>query len=174
MDISVSNIYRLPTPGLPPFGLGGRPQTGALGRARDRAISTLVRHQWNKGLDRLNALRTSLGLKPVDDFWDQIRRSHKVLVLTSSAFDFPAELPDNTRYVGAVLDDPSWAAKQPWDPPAGGQPLVLVACRRLSRTRRSACSGSSTGWRRYQCAASSPPARLWTPQRFTAAATSSS
>ena len=47
-------------------------------------------------------------------------------MLTSAAFDFPAELPDHARYVGAVLDDPAWAATT-WTPPPGDGPLVLVA-----------------------------------------------
>ena len=48
-------------------------------------------------------------------------------MLTSAAFDFPAELPDNARYVGPILDDPAWAADAAWTAPAGEGPLVLVA-----------------------------------------------
>ena len=47
--------------------------------------------------------------------------------MTSRSFDFPAELPSTVHYVGAVLDDPEWAADQPWTPPAGDGPLILVA-----------------------------------------------
>jgi len=50
------------------------------------------------------------------------------LILTSSAFDFPAELPANARYVGPILDDPAWAdGGETWTPPAGEGRLVLVA-----------------------------------------------
>ena len=45
--------------------------------------------------------------------------------MTSREFDFPASLPPRARYVGAVLDDPGWAAS--WTSPAGEEPLVLVA-----------------------------------------------
>jgi UDP:flavonoid glycosyltransferase YjiC (YdhE family) len=83
--------------------------------------------QWNEGLDRINAVRNTYGLDPFDDFWDQIRRADKILVLTSPAFDFPAELPENVRYVGPVLDDPQWAVDAPWAPPPGDEPVVLVA-----------------------------------------------
>jgi MGT family glycosyltransferase len=52
----------------------------------------------------------------------------RVLVQTSSAFDFPAtKLPDNVTYVGPELDDPAWA--QPWQSPWPAEdrrPLVLV------------------------------------------------
>ena len=56
----------------------------------------------------------------------RILNARRVLVLTSADFDFPAELPANVRYVGAVLDDPTWATT-PWTPPPGDDPLVLVA-----------------------------------------------
>lgn len=123
----LANIYGLPAPGMPPFGLGLQQAAGPMSRARDRVLNMLVKRQWNKGLDRLNRLRKEYGLKPIDDFWDQARRANKVLVLTPSGFDFPAELPPSVRYVGAVLDDPAWAVDQPWTPPPGEDPLVLVA-----------------------------------------------
>jgi MGT family glycosyltransferase len=80
---------------------------------------------WDKGLDRLNALRTGRGLPPLAHLWDQVHRADRELVMTSAAFDFPATLPERARYVGPVLDDPVWTA--PWTPPAGEGPLVLVA-----------------------------------------------
>ncbi len=83
--------------------------------------------QWNKGVDRLNSVRKTYGLGPLDDFWDQVRRADKILVMTSPAFDFPAEIPENARYVGPVLDDPQWAVGAPWAPPPGDGPVVLVA-----------------------------------------------
>jgi MGT family glycosyltransferase len=33
----------------------------------------------------------------------------------------------NSRYVGAVLDDPAWAEDTSWTPPHGSDPLVLIA-----------------------------------------------
>jgi MGT family glycosyltransferase len=125
-DVLIPNIYMLPARGMPPFGLGTTP-AGTLGRICDRAVGTMVRRQWNKGLGRINALRKSYGLKPIADFWDEVKRARKVLVLTSPSFDFPAQLPENVRYVGAVLDDPRWAADEPWAPPPGDDPLVLLA-----------------------------------------------
>jgi MGT family glycosyltransferase len=58
-------------------------------------------------------------------FWDQVHRADRELVMTSTEFDFPATLPPSARYVGPVLDDPAWAGS--WTPPAGSDPLVLVA-----------------------------------------------
>jgi MGT family glycosyltransferase len=126
-DILMPNAYLLPARGMPPLGLGVKPAAGPLGRGRDRLVTALVTRQWNKGLPRLNALRASLGLDPLDSFFEQAHRAHRQLVLTSPDFDFPAELPATARYVGAVLDDPAWATGIPWAPPVGDGPLVLVA-----------------------------------------------
>jgi MGT family glycosyltransferase len=126
-DVLLPNAYMLPAPGMPPFGIGAQPATGPLGRFRDRIVSRLVANQWDKGVPRLNALRASLALEPIDTFFDQAHRARRHLVLTSGAFDVPAQLPDNVRYVGPVLDDPTWAAGNTWAPPAGDDPLVLVA-----------------------------------------------
>jgi MGT family glycosyltransferase len=125
--VLMANVYGLTAAGLPPFGTGGEPAAGRFSRLRDRAVTALVARQWNKGLGRLNSLRRTHGLGPLDDFWDQVRRARKILVLTSPAFDFPALIPDNVRYVGPVLDDPQWAVDGQWDPPPGDGPVVLVA-----------------------------------------------
>ncbi len=125
-DVLFANPYPLPAPGLPPFGLGLQPATGAVGRLRDRAVTGFTKRLWAKGLPRLNELRVAHGLQPLASFFDQILRARRILVLTSADFDFPAELPANVRYVGPVLDDPAWAAT-PWIAPPGDQPLVLVA-----------------------------------------------
>jgi UDP:flavonoid glycosyltransferase YjiC (YdhE family) len=101
-DVLMPNVYALPAPGLPTFGLGGQPAVGPMGRGRDRVVTTLVQRQWNRGLGPVNLLRNSLGLNPIHDFWDQVRQARKMLVLTSPSFDFPAELPDNVHYVGPV------------------------------------------------------------------------
>ena len=126
-DVLLPNAYLLPTPGMPPVGLGLRPAKGPAGRLRDRVIGGLTVRQWDRALPEINAFRSSLGLGPLDHFFDQAHRARRQLVLTSPAFDFPAQLPDNVRYVGAVLDDPAWAVDGSWSPPPGDDPLVLVA-----------------------------------------------
>ena len=125
-DVLFPNAYLLPAPGMPPFGLGFQPASGPLGRLRDRAVAGFSARSWNKGLPRLNALRTELGLAPQTSMFEGILNARRILVLTSTDFDFPAELPANVRYVGAVLDDPTWATT-PWTLPPGDGPLVLVA-----------------------------------------------
>ena len=113
---------------MPPFGLGLQPATGAARPARATAsLDGVHRPPLGQGPARgSTTLRAAHGLAPLDDFFDQIHRARRILVLTSADFDFPAELPDNVRYVGPVLDDPAWAAT-PWTAPPGDDPLVLVA-----------------------------------------------
>jgi len=120
------NVFLLPADGMPPFGLGLLPAKGVLGRGRDRLLGALTVALWDRGLVRLNALRAERGLELLTHLWDQVTRAHRVLVLTSEAFDFPARLPANVRYVGAELCDPVWV--EPWQaPPPAEQPFVLVA-----------------------------------------------
>jgi UDP:flavonoid glycosyltransferase YjiC (YdhE family) len=119
------NIYFLPVPGRPPFGTGWQPARGPLGRARDRAVTALGGRAWSKGLEPLNATRAAFGLAPLAHVWEQLDHARRVLVLSSRAFDDPSPLPPNVRYAGARLGDPAWV--EPWEPPAGDAPLVLVS-----------------------------------------------
>ena len=122
----VPNVVSLPAEGMPPFGTGFLPPRGPLGRARDRALNAFIDRLWNKGLPELNQARASLGLAPLARLLEQYERPERILALTGAAFDFPAALPVNVRYVGPQLDDPEWA--EPWSPPDGDdRPFVLVA-----------------------------------------------
>ena len=120
-----SNVYILPVPGRTPFGLGLAPAAGPLGRLRDRVVGAISGRPWEKGKPRLDEVRATYGLAPLDRFWDQVHHADVELVLAAEAFDFPGPLPSNVRYVGPVLDDPSWSRS--WTPPPGEDPLVLVA-----------------------------------------------
>ena len=121
----VPNVVSLPADGMPPFGTGWLPPRGRFGRARDRAVNALVDRLWNKGLPELNRVRASLDLRPLDRLLAQYEQPERVLALTGAAFDFPAALPTNVRYVGPQLDDPAWAER--WTPPDDDRPFVLVA-----------------------------------------------
>ena len=122
----VPNVVSLPADGMPPFGTGFVPPRGRLGRFRDRTLNAFVDRLWNKGLPELNRTRASLGLQPLSRLLDQYDQVDRILALTAAAFDFPAALPANVRYVGPQLDDPSWA--EPWAPPEDDdRPFVLVA-----------------------------------------------
>lgn len=122
--IMLPNVYLLPARGMPPMGLGLPPARGPLGRGRDQVIQQVNTVIMDTGAPRLNAVRAEYGLAPIRHFWDHLHQADRQLVMTSRAFDFPAELPDSVRYVGAVLDDPAWVGD--WHPPPGDEPLVLV------------------------------------------------
>jgi MGT family glycosyltransferase len=126
--VLLPNIYLLPAAGMPPFGIGLRPAHGAFGRWRDRALNAFIERLWDKkGLAGLNAVRQERGLGPLSHLLDQARLARRQLVMTSPDFDFPATFPAGVRYVGPVLDDPTWAEATSWTPPQGTEPLVLVA-----------------------------------------------
>ena len=127
-NVLVSNIYPMPAPGLPPLAMGLAPARGFWGAKRDSVLNAVGGRLINSlALAPLNELRAQNDLAPMDSVWDQVHRAERELILTSAAFDFPAELPANARYVGPILDDPQWATDEPWDFPHGDLPLVLVA-----------------------------------------------
>ncbi len=127
-DVLMPNVYALQAKGMPPMGTGMKPARGALGLLRDRLVGAATAHMIDRyALERINALRLDYELAPIATTWEQVRRARRQLILTSEAFDFPAELPDSARDVGPILDDPVWASDKPWTPPAGDAPLVLVA-----------------------------------------------
>jgi MGT family glycosyltransferase len=133
--VLVHNILSRPLPGVPPYGPGLLPSRGPLGFLRDALGRAIVRrvHVRNAG-PPLNRARTLLGLPPLRSPFEQYDRATRVLVLTSSAFDYQAHrLPSNVRYVGTPFDDagvPSWTL--PW-PPEDGRPLVLVSLSTLDQ-----------------------------------------
>lgn len=127
-DVLLPNIYPLPAKGLPPTGAGLAPAHGPLGRLRDRSVKTITARMFDRyALAPINSLRADSRLDPITTTWDQIRHANRQLILTSPAFDFPAELPENARYMGPVLDDPVWASDAVWTEPTGEGPIVLVA-----------------------------------------------
>ena len=160
MVAQFANIYPLPAPGVPPFGAGFAPARNEQEREMYAAIGQESGAMWNAHLAPLNAARAEHGLAPLEGVWEQLDHAHRVLVLSSSDFDFPGQLPDNVRYVGARLDDPAWA--EDWAPPAGDEPLVLASLSTATRNSSPSCAGSSTRWAACPCAAWSRPA---TPSR---------
>ncbi len=110
--VFIPNLWVVPTPG-----------TGT------RAVLKFVNRVVNAGLPDLNAARAEYGLEPLSSFYDQILDANRIVVLSSETFDPASRLvPSNVRYVGPVLDDPTWT--EPWSSPwpqSNTDPLVLVA-----------------------------------------------
>ncbi|POH59281.1 glycosyltransferase [Arthrobacter glacialis] len=127
-NVLLPNTYGLPAKGMPPGGAGLAPAHGPLGRLRDQVARSGVNWLFDRyALAPVNALRTQYRLDPIATTLNQVQHANLQLILTSPAFDFPGELPENARYVGPVLDDPAWAADVSWTEPPGEGPLVLVA-----------------------------------------------
>ena len=113
LPVAVLNplLWMVPTPG-----------TG------DPSILRLINRVVDGGLPELNAARAEYGLAPLTSFYEQILGADLIVVLSSETFDTAsAFVPDNVRYVGPVLDDPTWieAWESPW-PESNRDPLVLV------------------------------------------------
>ncbi|HTV26073.1 MAG TPA: glycosyltransferase [Polyangiaceae bacterium] len=125
------NIWMIPTPGIPPLGPGFMPARTWLGRARDALLRGLMQRIFQKALPALNGARQAQGLAPLADVYEQLLAADQILVQTSPVFDFTSpHQPDNVRYVGPELDDPTWTAQSArWSPPFAEddrRPLVLV------------------------------------------------
>jgi MGT family glycosyltransferase len=122
------NIYFYPAPGVPPFGPGFLPAKGPIGRMRDAMLQSLNKRSLAVGLPALNAARAQIGQDGLQDPCEQVERATRILVLTSTSFDFEAERrPESVVYVGPQLEDPLWS--QAWhEQQSGGNetPLVLV------------------------------------------------
>jgi UDP:flavonoid glycosyltransferase YjiC (YdhE family) len=123
-----ANIYLYPLPGVPPFGPGLQPAKGLSGRIRDALVRDFSLRVFGQGSAAFNATRRILQLPPLVHPFEQATRVARHLVLTSSAFDFPAtSLPKNVVYTGPELEDPAWA--EPWNSPWSAddlRPLLIV------------------------------------------------
>ncbi|MBW1884963.1 MAG: hypothetical protein JRJ58_15635 [Deltaproteobacteria bacterium] len=120
-------VYLYPAPGLPAFGMGFLPARTWLGRTRDAVMRAVFDRFMARGLRTLNEAREELELGSLSRLDALSGCAHRVLVMTSRAYDFEAdELPPNVRYVGPQLETVTpgrW--KSPW-PPSDTRPLVLV------------------------------------------------
>jgi len=127
LALLAANVWSLPTmPGAPPFGAGMLPATSDEEKAMHAMVGQMSRGFFQAGLADLNTARAALDLPPLDDLFDQLDAARAILLATSRAFDFaPEPLPAPFAYVGPYLADPAWA--QPFVPPPGEQPLVVVS-----------------------------------------------
>ena len=143
---------------------GARSATGTRIRREDTrpGHNALTERSWAKGLPAINDLRRERGLAPLARLWDQAEHARRKLVMTSTAFDFPATMPDNVRYVGPVLDDPTWATDDVSAVTAedvADQPLVLVAMSSTYQDQQDSIQRVVDALGGLLSAPSSPPGR---------------
>jgi MGT family glycosyltransferase len=118
-------INVVPAATVPPFGSGLAPATSEEDRRKHEELRATMVAAWDEGLPALNTARAEQGLEPLEHTLDQGRTAARMLVMTSRAFDFLGPLPPTVVHAGPRIDDVSWAGN--WEPPAGEEPLVLVA-----------------------------------------------
>ncbi|MGH2872990.1 MAG: glycosyltransferase [Solirubrobacteraceae bacterium] len=119
----VPHVYPVTEPGQPPYSLGARPPRTHAGAALWRAVHGSVRVGLRLGREQLNGARRELGLPPVARLFGGLSEE-LVLVATLPALEPPRQWPDHVQVVGPLMWEPE---SEPVTPPAGPQPLVLVA-----------------------------------------------
>jgi MGT family glycosyltransferase len=126
------HISMRPIPGIPPAVSGLKPPTTAEERAEVAVACDRYNDLLNMFLPEFNEARARLGLPPLTQTLELFDRSDRVLLAISQAFDFTADrLPENLRYVGSLLDEPSWSQPwtSPWTKPSDSdRPRALIAC----------------------------------------------
>jgi UDP:flavonoid glycosyltransferase YjiC (YdhE family) len=96
-------------------------------RAEIQAANDQFAEFMNSFLPEMNKACAQIGVPGMAHVVDIFDRPARVLMAMSQAFDFEADwLPANVRYVGPLLDQPSWS--EPWQAPwRSSGPRVLLA-----------------------------------------------
>jgi MGT family glycosyltransferase len=119
-----------PLPGMPPAASGLAPAKTPEEQAAMAALAAQWVIEFDEFLPILNDACSRLGLRPLAHTLDVVDSADRLLLAISQAFDFQAEaLPENIRYVGPLLDQPSWS--KPWQAPwpeDSVRPRALIAC----------------------------------------------
>lgn len=114
-----------------PAGLGLAPSSTALGRTRNRALTTLTRRVLLRGSQTAaNRLLDRMNSRPLPVFLtDAGLLADRYIAPTVPEFDYPrSDLPSSVRYVGAVHPEPTWDFRPPpwWHRLDGRRPVVHV------------------------------------------------
>jgi MGT family glycosyltransferase len=117
----------LRSPGVPPFGLGLRPMSGAVGRMRDAAVRTAVVGRLEKVmLPPINTIRAKVNARPVGSMDEFLRRSPLLLVASGKPFQYPqTDWGDAVQMIGPCVLDPGANTNPDWLASVD-RPIVLV------------------------------------------------
>jgi UDP:flavonoid glycosyltransferase YjiC (YdhE family) len=121
----IPHVLPLPGPGFPPYSIGARLPRTPVGRAAWRRFEPLVMKGAEQGREHLNGARARVGLPPLDYVHNGISR-RLAIVATFPQLEYPRRWEPWMEVTGPLM----W--EQPFgevEPPAGGEPLVLVAPR---------------------------------------------
>jgi UDP:flavonoid glycosyltransferase YjiC (YdhE family) len=119
----VPHLYPPGASGFPPYAIGARlPRTG-VGRVLWGALDRPMQAGLRRGRADLNDARMRLGLPPVSRLHGGLSE-RLCMVGTFPQLEYPRSWPAGVHVVGPLMWEPPFAAV---DPPAGRDPLVLVA-----------------------------------------------
>jgi len=123
-----------------PFGLGLAPRPDALGRARNRALNTLVQQGLFRDVQKhWNATRKAAGLAPTGWWIDQgVAAASFYLQPSVPGFEYPRrELPAHVHYVGMMPAQRPEHVELPafWCELSGPRPVVHVTQGTLANTQ---------------------------------------
>ena len=119
----IPHVFPMGAPGFPPYALGARLPRTPVGRALWNALRGPVGAGERQGRDELNETRRRLGLPPHERVHGGLS-DRLVLVGTYPQLEYPRAWPAHVHVVGPLLWEPPFATT---DPPAGSDPLVVVA-----------------------------------------------
>jgi UDP:flavonoid glycosyltransferase YjiC (YdhE family) len=119
----VPHVNPVGAPGLPPYGLGARCPSTAVGRWLWRALDPLVERGLRQGRRELNDARAKLGLPPTDLLHGGLSR-RLCLIGSFPQLEYPRRWPAWAHVVGPLMWEPPHGEVAP---PAGEGPLVLIA-----------------------------------------------
>lgn len=113
--------------GVPPFGLGLKPMSGAVGRVRDAAVRTaVVGRVEGVMLPPINRIRATVKARPVASIDEFLRRSSLLLVASGKPFQYPqTDWGDAVQMIGPCVLEPGPNADPDWLA-AVDRPIVLV------------------------------------------------
>jgi MGT family glycosyltransferase len=125
---AVFSPYFLPVraPGIPAWGLGLAPRSGALGRLRDALAWRFVRALFDRVRADLNRLREDTGVTPFRHVTDYALTPPRIVYYTAEPFEYPRAWPAHIRMVGPGIWEPP--AELPFTLDDDDRPLVLVTC----------------------------------------------
>jgi UDP:flavonoid glycosyltransferase YjiC (YdhE family) len=119
----IPHLYPVSARGFPPYSLGARPPRTALGRRLWAALERPLEGGLRRGRDELNATRVKLELPALERLNGGLSE-RLCIVGTFPQLEYPRPWPSGAHVVGPLMWEPPFHAVEP---PAGGEPLVLVA-----------------------------------------------
>lgn len=125
------SVVGFPSDDVPPFGLGLRPTSSAVGTIRNRLLHTFVRRTLFAAMSRaVNEIRTDRGLPTRDEIvFEYMLHAALYLQLGAQGFEYPQrDLPKHVRFVGPVRPQPieGWTEPDWWQDLDAGKPVILL------------------------------------------------